>query len=51
MGPFSIMANFMFIRWFFECLAMLFHLSRPVQPSHGITSKQEYFAYLDTFSK
>jgi hypothetical protein len=51
MGPFSIGASFMFIRWFFECLYMLFHLSRYVEPRKGITSKAEYFAYLDTLPR
>jgi hypothetical protein len=47
MDPLGYGGTLMFIRWFFQCLYMLFHLSRRVEPRKGCTSKREYFAYLD----
>lgn len=52
MGPFSLMSNFMFVRWLFDCLVMLYHLLRDVEEAPSApSSKKEYFQYLDTVSK
>lgn len=52
MGPFSLMSNFMFVRWLFDCLVMLYHLLSAVEETPVvISSRKEYFQYLDTVSK